>query len=55
MEDHQPEFTPTIIEDATPGSVVIFSLKQVERLRARRDDEESVKPEDQGPNTGPTS
>ena len=52
MEDHQPEFTPTITEDRTPGSVVIFSPRLVEGLKARRDAEESAtKPEDHGPNT----
>jgi hypothetical protein len=42
MEDHQPEFTPTITEDRTPRSVVIFSPKRVEKLKARRDAEESA-------------
>ena len=56
MVDQQPEFTPTITEDRTPGSVVIFSPKQVERIKSRRDDEEpALKPEDREPNPGPTS
>jgi hypothetical protein len=55
MEDQQPEFTPTIIEDRTPGSVVILSSRLAERLKARRDAEESaVKPEDNEPNTATT-
>lgn len=57
MKDQQPKFTPTIIEDPTPGGgVVIFSPKLVERLKARRDAEESAaKPKDNEPNTTTTS
>jgi hypothetical protein len=56
MEDQRPEFIPTIIEDGTPGSVVIFSPKRIEKLKAQREAEGSaVKPEDHEPNTGPTS
>jgi hypothetical protein len=53
MEDQRPEFTPTIIEDWTPGSVVIFSPGLVERVKARRDAEESAAKSDANePNTG---
>jgi hypothetical protein len=53
MADPQSEFTPTIIEDRTPGSVVIFSPGLVERLKARRDAEESAAtPDANEPNTG---
>jgi hypothetical protein len=53
MEDHRPEFTPTIIEDRTPGSVIIFSPRLVEKLKARHDAQESAaKPDANEPNTG---
>jgi hypothetical protein len=56
MEDQRREFIPTIIEDRTPGSVVIFSPRLVEGLKARRDAEEStVEPEDNEPNATTTS
>jgi len=54
MEDQEPKFTPGILEDRTPGGIVILSPKLVGKLKARRDAEESPKPEKE-PNTGTTS
>lgn len=57
MEDPQSEFVPTIIEDQTPGTVVIFSPSLAEKLKAYRRDVEgaAAKPDAAEPRTGTTS
>jgi hypothetical protein len=56
MEAPQPEFVPTITEDETPGTVVIFSPTLAQKLKVCRDAEGSAaKPDADKPRTGTTS
>jgi hypothetical protein len=56
MADPQSEFVPTIVEDETPGSVVILSPSLAQKLKACRDAEgPAAKPDADKPSTGTTS
>jgi hypothetical protein len=52
MEEEQPKFEPEIVEDLTPGRVIIFSQRLVENLKERRKAESGANP---GPHLNSTA
>ena len=55
MEDPQPEFTPMITEDQTPGVVVVLSPRLAARAKARGDAQESAAGSDGNEQDTPTT